>query len=68
MITEADVREDDQSTPGKQKSKRERRRDAARRRGEKQCEGCRHPRIDHVPMRNTTDTFCHACTEVCASQ
>lgn len=68
MLTEADMREDDESTPGKKKSKRERRRDAARRRGEWQCEGCRHARMDHTPMQHTHDTFCHACTDVCAAK
>lgn len=68
MITEADIREDDRSRPGKKDSKRERRRDAARRHGERQCEGCRHARMDHTPMKNTHDTFCHVCTEVCTAK
>lgn len=66
MITEADRRDENRpADPHKGKSKRERRRDERRRIGERQCEGCRHQRMDHTPIRNERATFCHVCMDPC---
>lgn len=64
MMTEADVQEQ-QRGPARTKSKRERRRDYARRVGEQPCSGCRHASMDHTPVRYTGEKFCHTCYEQC---